>query len=176
MESSPLGAEITRENPSYPLGTNPRVTRWDKVDSALMLRPNNYKYYNYFMVIAKYVWEGVKNYRDVARTIPRLDIPEGERKFLAKSLVNTRMYEYGFFGGLYYRLGEGVAYTREVIKATGDYFFFLRVLDDMVDGHITGHKVDRKVAKSLARACKDYLVGVYDESEFKNNLSCSSLE
>ncbi len=104
----------------------------------------------------------LENYKEMSVRISGLNVPEAERKFLEKSLHNTCSFEKAIGGEFYYQMGDGGKYNKEVLSLIGKYFFLVRVLDNVIDGHVNGLELEDSLAKEMLDGVADYLVGEID--------------
>ncbi len=104
----------------------------------------------------------LKNYKEMGVRISRLNVPETEKKFLKKSLYNTCSFEKAIGGEFYYQMGDGKKYNREVLSLCGKYIFLVRVLDNVIDGHVNGLELEDSLAKEMLDGVADYLVDEID--------------
>ncbi len=122
------------------------------------------------MVSVSDYYNTLRNYKNMSGIIENSDLPDKERLFLEKSLKNTCAFEKGYAGKYYYNLGGGKDYIKEVLSLCGDYLFMIRVLDNVIDGHITGKGLDRKLTKEMLDSLVDFISYVDNEKNIRDEL------
>lgn len=113
----------------------------------------------------------LRNFREMSKKISKLDMLKSEKDFLHKSLENTCSFEKGSAGKYYYNLGDGKKYDDELLSLSGNYLFFVRVLDNVIDGHINGKVLDKCEAESVVKGIAKYVSGRADKDSVKKEFS-----
>ncbi|MFH1432143.1 MAG: hypothetical protein ABIG84_02910 [archaeon] len=103
------------------------------------------------------------NHKGMNKNIQSLEIPDDEKTFLKISLDNTCTYEKSTAGKCYYNLGGGRSQNEEILSLCGDYIFLVRVLDNVIDGHVNEIELKSPLAKKML----DYITA------FMNNVECT---
>jgi hypothetical protein len=119
-------------------------------------------------MVVKDIFGAIGNHRKMARTIEGMDLSFPEKQFLRQSIKGTHTYEISVLGPMQYQLGGGKAYRSDALKLTGDYLFFTRVMDNVIDGHkLNGEPMDYNSRDVLLYGIVDYLSDVSDETELR---------
>jgi hypothetical protein len=80
--------------------------------------------------------ESWKNAKAMKSRIDALSLDEKEKNFLKESLYSTGSFEKAVVGVCYYEMENGERYGSDVFSVCGDYNFLVRVVDNIVDGHL----------------------------------------
>lgn len=120
-------------------------------------------------MVVKDMLGAIANHRKMARKIADMELPDSEKQLLWRGLDMTHTYEFGVLGPMYYKLGGGKLYHPEVLNVTGDYLFFTRVMDNVVDGHLTNDPLDTESREALLYGIVDYVSGLSDETELRRD-------
>ena len=99
----------------------------------------------------------LSNYKRMSCSIQEFDIVQFEKAFLEKSLNNTCSFEKATAGKYYYQIGGGSKYNKEILSLCGDYIFLVRVLDNVIDGHINGLRLEEDEAEGLLESFAGYI-------------------
>ncbi|MBN2094412.1 MAG: hypothetical protein JW727_00035 [Candidatus Aenigmarchaeota archaeon] len=118
-------------------------------------------------MVVKYLPKAIANHQNMVRKIAQMDLPESETSFLRSSLGRTNSYEKGILGPMFYHLGGGSEHDLEALKDVGDCLWLIRVVDNVVDGHITGQSMEPDARKLFLYGVADYISGISDEKEFR---------
>ncbi|MCK5063594.1 MAG: hypothetical protein KAR23_06710 [Candidatus Aenigmarchaeota archaeon] len=113
-------------------------------------------------------YETLRNHSNMRRTIYGLNISGDEKSFLESSLNHTCSFEKAVAGKSYYLMGGGTEYTKDVLSLCGNYIFLVRVLDNVIDGHVNGLKLDDDLSKDLLYGVADLLTDKVDKADFSN--------